>query len=354
MYKLRIINYQPYEYEILQDLLNQMAKQGYHTKQLSFFTLFKKTNETSQYRVDLFSSNAKSHYNKNIDKDRFISNYLDHDYKEIYHRKELYVFKGTKDLPPIPWNKRKDVLSSQSIRNQLMWALTCIVITLAFTYYSIKGFSYDTFLTYGSLFIYIGLVGMFFGFSYYLLMCYKYKNQFKNQLENGQPQIPFQHLKKQYQSFHIYMIVMIVLFISGFVEDSFNPKDITLTSHPQITLQEISHIQDTNSTYIQKNGFFINHYYRYFETTNDESNMLLVEEYNYNDENKAKQLLEYFYNDPSKYSCDQLLKQDDHIAIGQLENENIAVFIQKKNSLYIISKNNEFTQKQIQTIINYY
>lgn len=354
MYKLKMINYQPYEYEIFQDMLNTMAKQGYHTNQLSFFTIFKKTNEKSQYVVDLFSSDAQSHFNKNIDRDKFLDIYLNKDYKAIYHKKELYVFKGQNNIPTIPWNKRKNVLSKQAIRNQLMWALTCIVLTLAFLYYSMQGFSYDTFLTYGSLLIYIGFIGMFVGICYRLFTNYIYKDQFYKQLQIGKPQLSLSKLKRNYQYFHIYMIIVITIFVGGFIEDNFNAKDIEFSTHPQITLQDLSDIQNTNSTYIQKKGFFIQNYYRYFETTPDEKNLLFVEEYEYKDKLQATQLLKYLNQHPEKYSCETITKQSDDIFIGQLDGENLTVFIQKNNSLYIISSSHSLSQNDINTIIHFY
>lgn len=42
MYKFKIINYKPYEYEILQHQLDQLGKDGYYTDDLSFVSIFKK------------------------------------------------------------------------------------------------------------------------------------------------------------------------------------------------------------------------------------------------------------------------------------------------------------------------
>ena len=42
MYKIKIINYQPYEYELFQKTLDKLGQEGFSCQDLSFISLFKK------------------------------------------------------------------------------------------------------------------------------------------------------------------------------------------------------------------------------------------------------------------------------------------------------------------------
>ena len=47
--KFMIMNYKPYEYELLLDKLNSLGKEGYLTNDLSIFTTFNKVTKPVSY-----------------------------------------------------------------------------------------------------------------------------------------------------------------------------------------------------------------------------------------------------------------------------------------------------------------
>ena len=47
--KFMIMNYKPYEYELLQTKLNKLGQQGYITQELSFVTIFNKVDYPVYY-----------------------------------------------------------------------------------------------------------------------------------------------------------------------------------------------------------------------------------------------------------------------------------------------------------------
>ena len=77
MSKIKLIYYRPYEYELLQETLNQLANDGYDAKQLHLLTLFKKTQKHVHYIVDVFHSTQKSINGKLAVRDKFLDPYLE-------------------------------------------------------------------------------------------------------------------------------------------------------------------------------------------------------------------------------------------------------------------------------------
>ena len=57
---IKIINYKPYEYELLQEKLSKWGEKGYQTKDLSFISFFKKTDSPVYYQID--SINPKENH----------------------------------------------------------------------------------------------------------------------------------------------------------------------------------------------------------------------------------------------------------------------------------------------------
>lgn len=366
MYKVKIINYQPYEYQLLQNLLNDMSNQGYHTHHLSLITFFKKTDEKSHYIVDLFSSTAQSHYDKNIDKQKFLDPYIEKDYQLIYQKKEIFVLKGEQTPPTISWKKHENIMTNQSLKKRLLWALLVFIITIAYLFISLQAKQFNTFLTYGSEILYIGLIGLLLGISYKLVMNYINNKKLQKAFESAKKTIfyPISQLKKYYILFHIYIIIVVVMISGGFIEDMFNQQTISLNQHPQITLKELGIQNPSTITYTKKSSWTVPHSYQYLETTRNDKNILLVREYQFSSEEKAIQIFDNIKNHPELFSCDQIkscdsLKnlsflQSNCSLLGSLNNNINTVFMHYKKSVYIVASNKTLSSKQIQLIIHQY
>ena len=59
MYKIKIINYQPYEYELFQKTLDKLGQEGFSCQDLSFISLFKKVKQPVYYKIDFYKSEGK-------------------------------------------------------------------------------------------------------------------------------------------------------------------------------------------------------------------------------------------------------------------------------------------------------
>lgn len=352
MYKIKIINYQPYEYELLQDLLNDLSSKGYETNQLHFISLFKKTNQNQQYIVDLFQPQGSSFLDKNASEDRFLDQYLERNYKKIYSRKGLYVFKGQQDLPPIQWQNKAFVLDKIITKNISLFLLMAF-ITIGFYIYSQSVMTIDTFLSYGRTLIYIGLLTLFLLLTYKFFMNAFCHLKLKKQLTVGKT-----HLKKSILSlFHIIYIIACFLtammFVLGFIEDTINQESITIKDYPTITLNDLNMNKETISTYTKHEGFQIPCSTQYLEYTKNQENILLVKTYQFHSENKAKKQWHHFYQNPSEYSCDKI-KKEGNVLYGYTNNELTCLLFQKNKSIILVSINFSLNQQQLQTIMNTY
>ena len=99
-YMIKLFHYDIYEYQLLQNKLNQIAKEGYTTDKISYITFFRKNDKPVYYLVDIFTSNEKSILKKREDKQKYIDYYLENDYELISTFKNLLVFKGEKEINP--------------------------------------------------------------------------------------------------------------------------------------------------------------------------------------------------------------------------------------------------------------
>ncbi|UTY39994.1 hypothetical protein NMU03_04090 [Allocoprobacillus halotolerans] len=64
--KCMIMNYKPYEYELLQNKLDKLGKAGYITNDLTLLTFFKKVKKTVYYHIDFYSPNGKNAEEKKL------------------------------------------------------------------------------------------------------------------------------------------------------------------------------------------------------------------------------------------------------------------------------------------------
>ena len=71
----KIFHYDIHEYQLLQQELNQLAKNGYSTDKISFITHLKKSNDPVYYLTDIFTSDEKSIFKRREDKQKYIDYY---------------------------------------------------------------------------------------------------------------------------------------------------------------------------------------------------------------------------------------------------------------------------------------
>src|SRR5699024_602347 len=108
--KFMIMNYKPYEYELLQTKLNKLGQQGYITQELSFVTIFNKVDYPVYYHIDFHKTIGSTKIERQKDKDAFARKYQQKGYQPIYAKHHMFVFvsKKQKDLP-FSWEDKKDI-----------------------------------------------------------------------------------------------------------------------------------------------------------------------------------------------------------------------------------------------------
>lgn len=353
MYKLKIMNYQPYEYELLQQLLEDMSHAGYETKSIHFLTLFKKTTKQYHYIVDLFQGEGQSHYDKRISKERFLDSYIDKDYQIIYCHKGMYVFKGEMEPTTIKWEKKKNFVTNKRLSQSWIYFITALIISFLFISNTLTNITFDSFLSYGSLILYIGLLLLCCTLIYYFGLNAYYFVRFKKQLLEKQHYLKTQILKKHHYIKNTLIMICSCLILIGLVEDLFNQKNITLQDHPIMTLQDLQINQSTQTQYKKQSGFQISEYYHYLEYTDDENYILNIKEYTFSSQTRAQKIWNDFESDPSVYQCDTI-EENNNIIYGYAEKKRNCIIIQKNNSIYFVSTNFHINEIQTQTIINQY
>lgn len=352
MYKIKLMNYQKYEYELLQDELNKMAMQGYETKHIHWITIFQKTNENYHYIVDLFHPEGQSHYDKDISRQRFLDPYLDHDYQIIFHKKGFYVFKGKTNISNQS-KKKTNPISNKEITKSFLLLITIIILASYFYLYSQQAMTIDSLASYGSTLLYIGLLLLLLSLIYQLSIKNFYLSQLKNHFKNGKHYAKKSILKIHHILYTILFILSSILIIGGSIEDALNAKSMTIQEHPIMTLNDININQETITSYNKHSGFQIPQYYHYLEYTQDEKYILQVKEYIMNSQENALDIWNELATSPKQYQCDNI-KKENNIIYGYTQNQLTSLIIVKEKHVYCISVNFDLTTQQINTILKQY
>ena len=347
MYKLKIINYQPYEYQLLQNKLNQLGKSGYQSDDLSFFSIFKKTNQPVYYYIDFFQTNGKSRFEKRVSQERFYESYLQQDYQVIYKKKGMYVFSGQKPLSS--YQPHLDHLHNLSLnrRNKnLLYAVISLFITLCLAMLFIETYNIDSLLTYGITF---ALIGSFLALLCCVYRCFINFYDFTHLYRHKEINVPT--IQKHRLVYTILTCFSILLIAGGLIEDMFNVKSVSLNDHQLITLKDIGINKESQLIYQKRSSFTVPHCYSSLESTNQED--LLTKEYQFHSASKAKEIWEQFLADPHFYFCTSA-KKKDHVIYGYHDQTLTTLIILQDKSVIMLTSTNSFNQDQVQKIIQFY
>lgn len=350
MYKLKIMNYKNYEYEILQDELNKISSQGYETNAIHWITLFKKTDQKYYYIVDLFHPEGKSHYDKNIHKQKFLDYYLDNDYQNIYHQKELYVFKGKNKISS---RKKSNPITNKSISKTFLLFIAVAMLSSFFLMNSQQTMTIDFLSSYGATFLYGGLLLLFLTLIYELGLKTFYLSQLKSHFENGRKYAKKKILKIHHIIYTTLFISCFLLIIGGSIEDFYNAKNITTQEYPILTLNNLNIKQATVISYTKHTGFQIPEYHHYLEYTQDEKYILQIKEYIFHSQEDATNTWNELASIPEQYQCDQV-KQKNNVIYGYSNQQLSSLIILHQEHVYRLSINFHLTNQQISTILKYY
>lgn len=350
MYKIKIMNYKNYEYELLQNELNQLSQQGYEIKNIHWLTLLKKTDQKYQYIVKLFHPEGKSHFDKNISKQKFLDYYLDQEYQMLFQKKNLYVLKGTN---PIKSQFSKNPVTNKDISQSILYCLSMIALSIFFFFNSQQSMTFDFLSSYGLTFTYIGILLLFLTLTYQSATKTFYLIKLKNCFENKKSYIQKNILKIHHNIYTFLLIVSIIFMVGGTIEDYFNAESISIQDHPMLNLQQLQITQDTIQSYKKHSGFQIPQYYHYLEYTQDEKYILQVKEYIMNSKNDAQEIWNELASKPEQYQCDTI-KQENNVIYGYTEKKLTSLIIVNNEHVYSISINFDLTKQQVHTILKQY
>lgn len=353
MYKLKIINFKPYEYELFETQLNQLGQQGYKTNDLSLLTVFKKTDQSYYYKIDFHIPEGKTRSEKFASKQKFFDPYLDEGYEAIYNKNNMYVFIGNQaSKQKINFNKKKEFINEKKTFKTLNALIASLIISLAFIILSTLAITIDTFLSYGMTFIFIGIILGCLTMLYRCSCNFYFTNQLKKKLHQTKYNLSSGFLHKLRKVYAILVCLVTLLIIGGLVEDTLNAQSFDIEDHPILLLKDLNITEESTLETQVRSSFTVPHSYTSLELAEDNST-LFIKEYDLSDDEAAQTLIESFAKNPQQYYCTSV-KQKDNILYGYTDNDLTSLIIQKENRVTLISPGFELTDQHIQIIINFY
>ncbi|MEG0547239.1 MAG: hypothetical protein RR518_00465 [Coprobacillus sp.] len=352
MYKIRIMNFRPYEHEVLYKQLEQLGKDGYYTDDLSLVSIFKKKDHPVYYKIDFLNTKGLKKTEKRKQKEIFYDPYLDKDYQPIYNKRGMYVFVGKEKFKKsIDYKDKKDYIDFQTFFQYLWNTIGALILCLGFAFISLQYATIDTFLSYGITVVYVGIL--------LLLATCVYRNiintigisKFKNQIQKQQKAFSLSMIKKTRLIYLVLSIISCLLIAGGLVEDSMNAKTFTLQEHQMLTLKDLNMTLDYKSSTQKHHSFTVPTSYQYLEVAGE--TIIYTKEYHLSSSEKATQLMKDFQNNPKQYLC-KSIKLKENIIYGYYDDTLTTLIIQKDNVVALISFEMDITQEQINTIINFY
>lgn len=351
MYKIKIINYKPYEYELLQQKLDELGKDGYECKDISFLSIFKKTDHPVYYKIDFFKQIGTSRVEQMALKEQFFYPYLDKDYSLVYKHRGMYAFMGTKDVP-IHSKKPKETITKKINFNYLTYFLLTLMFVGFFTYKIITQMNVDSLLSYGMTFVYIG--GFLLGLTelYRTFMNFMMMNKFHEFYLQKKSLLEEINLKNYRFIYKILFCVSLTLLVGGLIEDVFNAKDFSLEEHPILRLNDLSIENQSELTYKKQSSFTVPHSYTTLETT-QENEVLYTKEYQFASLKLANSFYQDIIKDPKEQSLTSV-KEHNRVLYGYVDKDLTTLIIQKEKNVILVSVTFPLSQDQIDTILNHY
>ncbi|MCD7892552.1 MAG: hypothetical protein LUG60_02515 [Erysipelotrichaceae bacterium] len=345
-YQFHIINYKPYEYQLFQERLDTLGNNGYYCNDLSFISMFKKTDNKVYYKIDFFNMKGKTRNEKLNSRQELFDKYLDENYQPIYAKKGMYVFIGDHPLNEnIKYNTQPLLDRSKKARYEVPFTISLFVGVL-FVYYLSSSLAITSLLSYGIVAVYLGLILLCVIFMYRTYFNKEYIKKFNEQLIQDKLDMPKNKIKTLRKIYVVLVIICACLIGGGLLEDLNNAQSFVYENHPYLTLTDLD-INTTSEVSTQSySGFFAKKTYISLEAGNDDE-ILYIKEYQFNNSNFAD---EYIY----EMTYDTDYTQDDNVYyISDGETTDI-LLIRNDNTVTYVSYGFEPTETQIETTIAYY
>lgn len=351
MPKFKIIHFQPYEHQLLQNKLNQLGEQGYLCQDLSFISYFKKVDHPVYYVIDFHHVEGKNRIEKNKNLSLYYKSFLKEKYKPIYYKQGMHVFVGHKPLKGV--DLEEDMTCIRSKHTKYLFLIPLIIflmVAIALSY--LQGSYLDTFSSYGITLTFIGL------YLFLLTLIFRFYNNYH--LFHKMANYHNVSLKTVRTIRYIYLSLIVIsslLIGGGMIEDTFNLKKVSIEDHPILLLnelhQDIHQNNEREFSYQSRSSFFVKKTYTALEVINNET-ALYTKEYHFSSTEKCQKAFEYYAHNPQFYSCIKNTVEGP-VIYGYIDDEQInTLIIQNKQKMILISSNEILSDQQMKIIIDYY
>ncbi len=326
-YQLHIINYKPYEYQLFQEKLNQLGNNGYYCDDLSFISLFKKTNKKVYYKIDFFSMTGKTRNDKMNSRQELFDKYLDDNYQPVYAKKGMYVFIGDH---PIDINYMQKPLLNKSKKTRYEGLFTAALLcSVLFVYLLATNLRINSLLSYGIVFFYLGLIILCITFMYRTYFNKEYIKKLDEQLPTGQLDIPHERIKTLRKIYLVLVIICAIFIGGGLLEDFSNGSSFDQQQHAFLTLSDLNIDTTSEMTTQSYSGFIAKNSYISLEVADDE-HILYIKEYEFNQSSFADEYIYEVTNDEDDYQCDNdvtFVYEDDVLSLLLIRNGNTVTYV---------------------------
>ncbi|MCD8028668.1 MAG: hypothetical protein LUF02_08430 [Erysipelotrichaceae bacterium] len=344
-YQLQIINYKPYEYQLLQEKLNQLGNDGYYCNDLAFISVFKKTNHKVYYKIDFFSMTGKTRNDKMNSRQKLFDKYLDENYQPIYAKKGMYVFVGDHLINTDYMHKS---ILNKSKKTKYEGLFTAALLgSVLFVYFLSINLRINALLSYGIVFFYLGLIMLCIIFMFRTYFNKEYIKKLDKQLLSDYIDMPQERIKTL-RKIYLVLVIICTLFIGGgLTEDFINGKSFNQQQHAFLTLSDLNIDTSSELTTQKYSGFIAKNSYISLEVA-DEDQILYIKEYQFNQSSFADEYIYEVTSDEEDYQSDNnviYVYEDSELSLLLIRNENTVTYV----SFGFIP-----TDDQIATTIDFY
>lgn len=346
MFKIKYMNYKPYEYELLQKELDELGKQGYDCDDLSLFSIFKKKDYPVKYIIEFYKSDKEEKYQQHKDVAKYYEKHTDFGYYPIYSKHHMYVFSG-KDNHDFKTNTYKDLLKISDRRTSNTFLLMCLMVfaLLSLFYLLFVTQSVTSFLTYGKVICYIGILLLCFYFVYSLYTEFKYTNKIKEYMPS------LNVLKKQSSIRKCILVVSVLMIAGGLTEDTLNVRSFSSESHPYLVLSDFGYDNKTEITTTSSHSFLIKDYYSINELSDEIG--LVTKEYVFRSISQAESYIQSLVDNPAD-AISTHIEKVDNLYYGYYEDQLNTIIVPNENKVIILTCSDVFTDDMINTIKDFY
>lgn len=346
MYKIKIINYKPYEHEVFQKQLDSLGKNGYFCKDLMPISFFKQVNHPVYYQID-FLQPSQSKTERSIQREKFFHPYLENNCKHIFQKHGMHVFVNDKnDFPKKNSLSNAFQTSTKEIFKYFIYFGLSLFLTSFFALKMSSQININSFPTYGKFISFIGIFTLLMTLIY-RSFCNFYNTALflKNKFDNKNKKSIFS-LRKIY---HIFFILSLVSIVGGLIEDISNTQNISENVNPVIKLSDLN-ITDTHVIrHTQSFGFIPSKTYSYLESSQN-NDILLNKRYEFSSPKKAKKYFNQFISKSKDFSLDRT-QQKGNIIYGYTNNQLSTIIIINDSHIDFISTSFQLNESSIQKII---